>query len=137
MPRENQPYLQPFTGTKLSRSVFPLPVTEIYNPVAVDMEYPDLFKECKEGLDSIAHINTDQTMVHFDMTNKHANEIRGRKQSGSTLEERIYSCSCCCSFRTCTHFYRARGVLGVWVRCAHSITRKHRTLNVSNSCLHF
>ena len=34
-------------------SVFPLPITELYNPAALDMEYPDLLKECEKVFDTI------------------------------------------------------------------------------------
>jgi len=37
----------------LSQSVFPLPITELYNPAALDMEYPDLLKECEKVFDTI------------------------------------------------------------------------------------
>ena len=40
----------PFANTFIplhSQSVFPLPITELYNPATLAMEYPDLLKECE------------------------------------------------------------------------------------------
>ena len=47
---------QPFAETfipMLSQSVFPLPITELYNHAALDMEYPDLLEECEKVFDCI------------------------------------------------------------------------------------
>ena len=47
-----QPYAEAFIP-KLSRSVFPMLITELYNPAALSMKYPDLLKECEKVFDSI------------------------------------------------------------------------------------
>ena len=51
---------QPFAETfipMLSQSVFPMPITELYNPAALDLEFPELLKECEKVFDSIKVIN--------------------------------------------------------------------------------
>ena len=35
----------------LSQSVFSLPITKVYKPAALDMEYPDPLKECEKVFD--------------------------------------------------------------------------------------
>ena len=47
---------QPFAETfipLLSQFVFPLPITELYNPAVLSMVYPDLLKECEKVFDCI------------------------------------------------------------------------------------
>lgn len=57
---------EPFAKTfipMLSQSVFPLPITELYNPTALDMEYPDLLKECEKVFDSIK-VSTHNAIIN-------------------------------------------------------------------------
>ena len=47
----------------LSQSVFPMPMTELYNPAALDMEFPDLLKECEKVFDSIKVISITMSIT--------------------------------------------------------------------------
>ena len=47
-----QPFAEVFIP-KLSQSVFPLTIMELYNPASLDMDYHDLLKECEKVFGAI------------------------------------------------------------------------------------